>query len=678
MATDQARIRLTAENQTGAAFQAVKSAMAGVQSSAVSLNKALTALGAGLSIGAVGALAKQMIVSAAALEDVAEKTGSTVEKLSQLQNVARIFGHDFDGLTSQMIKFSSVLAGQGTEDESRGVGAALKRLNLSADELRGKDPAENIRRLAQELQKYESDAGKSSVVTALLGKGAAQYLPFLKDIAEQTSVAASVTAKQAAEAGKLEDALKQLAVQSYNAKQSLLLGLVPALNQAVGQFVEGTKAAGGFINAILLFGTINPFKNVGENLKSLRGDLESLERDKSRYLRSGPADTSGIDAAIDSTKKRIEFLKGLQRQEALSGAGGDTPGESRRAFVAKPSLADFKIPERPKSGGTSPFDAAVKSLEQEAIKVDNLSRRFEILRGIQQGLYGVLTPLQAKRLDDLASEVDKTRELQAVAKADLEARTQLQKIAESNNKLAADAIANLQDEREAMTQTTKVAEVLRNIERGRYGEINAGTSERLQSIAREIDAQRELMKARQEDIEAQKYLAAEVEKLNKPSKTQEEIFQKLASSFEDAITSGSKLRDVLRGLGQDLLKIFIRQQITEPLGKASQPLFNSIGSGIGEIFAGLFRAEGGPVSARSPYIVGERGPELFVPNSSGTIIPNNKLAAGGGVTVVQNISFGSDVNRSTMGAWAQQIKRETMAAVADQVQRGGAYASAFR
>ena len=43
------------------------------------------------------------------------------------------------------------------------------------------------------------------------------------------------------------------------------------------------------------------------------------------------------------------------------------------------------------------------------------------------------------------------------------------------------------------------------------------------------------------------------------------------------------------------------------------------------------KAIGGPVMGRTPYIVGERGPELFVPNSGGTIVPNN--AMGGGVTV---------------------------------------------
>ena len=42
-------------------------------------------------------------------------------------------------------------------------------------------------------------------------------------------------------------------------------------------------------------------------------------------------------------------------------------------------------------------------------------------------------------------------------------------------------------------------------------------------------------------------------------------------------------------------------------------------------------ANGGSVSGRTPYIVGERGPELFVPSTSGTIVPNHRM--GGGVTL---------------------------------------------
>lgn len=52
------------------------------------------------------------------------------------------------------------------------------------------------------------------------------------------------------------------------------------------------------------------------------------------------------------------------------------------------------------------------------------------------------------------------------------------------------------------------------------------------------------------------------------------------------------------------------------------------------------RALGGPVTGGTPYLVGERGPELFVPRSGGTIIPNG--AGGGGVTVIVNGDVSGD------------------------------------
>ena len=68
------------------------------------------------------------------------------------------------------------------------------------------------------------------------------------------------------------------------------------------------------------------------------------------------------------------------------------------------------------------------------------------------------------------------------------------------------------------------------------------------------------------------------------------------------------------------------------------------------------RATGGPVSSGTPYIVGERGPELFTPNSSGMIIPNNRLAgAGSGITI--NITGNTLLDGSAGDKLAAQIMR---------------------
>ena len=61
----------------------------------------------------------------------------------------------------------------------------------------------------------------------------------------------------------------------------------------------------------------------------------------------------------------------------------------------------------------------------------------------------------------------------------------------------------------------------------------------------------------------------------------------------------------------------------------NNPMVAGLGNLIESAFGG-FRASGGSVSAGTPYVVGERGAELFVPSSSGTIVPNNAM---GGSTI---------------------------------------------
>lgn len=93
------------------------------------------------------------------------------------------------------------------------------------------------------------------------------------------------------------------------------------------------------------------------------------------------------------------------------------------------------------------------------------------------------------------------------------------------------------------------------------------------------------------------------------------------------------------------------------------------GSTPQELIAGGFRAAGGPVSAGSPYIVGERGPELFVPSTSGMILPNSQIAARGAISPANSV-ITINVTSSALSTPA-----ETGAAVVDalkayQRQRG--------
>lgn len=84
-----------------------------------------------------------------------------------------------------------------------------------------------------------------------------------------------------------------------------------------------------------------------------------------------------------------------------------------------------------------------------------------------------------------------------------------------------------------------------------------------------------------------------------------------------------------------------RKEVNIPIGGGGE-IKTSGGSGLGltqQIRRAFgFRAEGGPVSAGQPYIVGERQPEVFVPRTSGTILPDVGDAVGGGsVSITVNM-----------------------------------------
>lgn len=173
-------------------------------------------------------------------------------------------------------------------------------------------------------------------------------------------------------------------------------------------------------------------------------------------------------------------------------------------------------------------------------------------------------------------------------------------------------------------------------------------------------------------IKEQTVVSAQLNKLlDEQGKVAREAGQITADAFENAILSGEKLRDTLQALAQDLLRLLFRQQITEPLAK-----------GIGSFFKTLpFFANGGPITGNQPAIVGERGPELFVPSTSGRIISNSAMRSGGGapamggVTVNYNIAAG--VTRGELVPILEAERKRLKAEIPDMVRRGGAYRAAF-
>ena len=116
------------------------------------------------------------------------------------------------------------------------------------------------------------------------------------------------------------------------------------------------------------------------------------------------------------------------------------------------------------------------------------------------------------------------------------------------------------------------------------------------------------------------------------------VYNRMGDALDNFVDTGKfKFSDFARSVVQDLIKIQLRAQMTQLLGNVlgMGPTGKSTGGGLFGMLGGLFKAEGGPVNQNQPYIVGEKGPEAFIPSSAGTIIPNNQLNKSSlGATVV--------------------------------------------
>ena len=147
----------------------------------------------------------------------------------------------------------------------------------------------------------------------------------------------------------------------------------------------------------------------------------------------------------------------------------------------------------------------------------------------------------------------------------------------------------------------------------------------------------EQLKTNKELLKTDKDRIIEADKLRQAQAKIDALYSSIASTvetglvdaIEGAINGTRTLGDVARSVFGEIQRSLIRFGVNAFLG--SLP-------GVG----GFFRANGGVVSAGKSYMVGERGAEMFVPNTGGRIVPNSDL--GGSTNIVVNVdASGSSV-----------------------------------
>lgn len=142
---------------------------------------------------------------------------------------------------------------------------------------------------------------------------------------------------------------------------------------------------------------------------------------------------------------------------------------------------------------------------------------------------------------------------------------------------------------------------------------------------------------------------------------------KLENFFSSIIDGSKSAGDAFKNLAASIADAVFQALVL-------QPLINTITGGIGSALGVPVppRASGGPVSARNPYIVGEKGPELFVPNHAGTIVPNGEMM--GGTSFAWNVNIQSTDGPGVRKALAEArplFQQDAIEAVSNAARRPG-------
>lgn len=607
-------------DRTKEGFSSVRSQLDKVKGTALGVKSALVGVGTALAAGSFAAGIRNIIDQAEGLNKLAQRTGIATDTLSAYTYAAQLADVEQETLSSGLKKLAvNMTAAAGGSKEQAEVFKALGiNLRGAGGDLKATDAV--LKELADKFERFEDGPEKAALAVALFGKAGDQLIPFLNTLRqsedEARKFAAIIGPEFAVRAEEFNDNLKRMKLASDAVSLTFANVLLPRLSDIAAEMVKTSRESGPFVAA--LQGIAKALGLMGTEAETAVDKLALLDKQiaqlDTRAVQTG-ADVQGAKRFAALKAEREELLK-LYAERARMAALTAGAADEGAAFAFPKDRAPV-VDRRDKSGAKTPFQQVLEQLQAERDKTDELTRAQEILASIERDRYGKLTAGQKQVLVALAEEIDAIKNKTIAEKNYVEALQREQEILDEARRLGNQSVLDRQKQLDSAVSGTKIARIeeLRRQQALVEDEILSDRdptgrfSERLAQIQDEITA------------------------LGEKAKETNTIFQDfgltLSSAFSAAIIEGQKLGDVLKGLGKDLLQLLAREVALKPIAKGASTIFEAIFKAIAP------KAAGGPVAGGRPYMVGEVGPELFVPSSSGTIIPNGGFGGG----VVQNINL---------------------------------------
>lgn len=498
----------------------------------------------------------------------------------------------------------------------KGPGAVLKSLNLDIEALKKLDPAEALRQTAVALSAYADDGNKARAVQELFGRSVAEVAPLLKDLAAQSALVAKVTTEQTAEAEKFNKQLFELQTNMSQFGRSIVSDVLPGINALIDRFKEGNKQGEGFIKTLLR----------QTEIARLLGLASAVP--------TGPAVTFSPDDESAAESARLNRRPTLTVPQLPSTPAGGGRGGS----AAKPQ--DL-------------FGDYLKTLQRQLEATQELTSLETVLRDVQLGRLGTVSSKQLDSLKNIAGEIDASKQFAAIEREFAAA----EKDSLARKKELADA-------GRAVYEATRTPLEQLNIEQAKLNELL-----RLGAINADTFARATF--ALDETLGRVKEVGKELDTFAKTA----------AKNIQGAIGDG--LVDILQGnfkdIGSNFKRLIDRMVAEAAAAQIARALFGGsveggsggglLGSALSAIGGALgfggAKAGGGDVMSGRSYLVGEQGPERFVPRTAGTIVPNAALAGGGkALQVTNNFTVQGTVDRRTQNQIATAAGRALQTAMA--------------
>ena len=672
-------------------FQAgIKTAMQGVDKLVNALPKiglAAAAAGAGLAV-----LIKKGIDELDKLDEVSQKIGVTVESLSSLGKVAKIEGMSIDELAGSLVKLTRTISEANTGSEA----AAQTFKSMGLDPSTFKNSEDALLQISDKFSQYRDGLNKPALAVELFGKAGAGMIPFLNQgsvlitqIRGELDSFGNASTKAATEAAEFNDRMAKMGIVVNTLFQKFVSELLPTLNsfsQSLFDTFTYSDLLRNEINKLVAIQAVRWAENlaiafahivdvgvfvartmiaIGSSIRVVANDIIVLYNALKFFTPSGVTDTmavyEGLKQSLEDRKNALEFATDAYSKLTDTNGAFFTNLAKQSVEYARLSRliqydefgAEGGAPSKPEApaGFTKPKSGKTDNMLAEAQK---LSAEYERERIHSLNMLRIKSEMAGLTENERKVQEDVNEVLDATSK-------KLQEIADKR-----EAAAGRDASVEVLAEYDKQAEAVQ-----RLGDMYVELARKQEESA--IAAQQTFsfgwntaFKQYAEDAENYATMAKDMFGV---------LTGAMSTAIDNFVENGKfSFKDFAGSIIKDLIKIELKMQAMQLFRMGIGAIMGAFSGGIGgatTIGAGTLeggagalafpvRANGGTVSGNSPYMVGERGAELFGPGRSGTVIPNNNLGDFGGVTNITNNyidaidtkSFEDRIYGSSRAVWA--------------------------